>query len=259
MNVKKAVIVDDKNPSMYGILNGYCKGLHWSHDKGGFKLDVLYSYCVGGCGVVGEISNGKEREAKDFFYYVFDSLKNNGIYEFEFSTEDDVLRGKILGIFSEKTIYSEMEYSYRRIMVCDSKKKIPDYDFIEVDKIFLNQLNYYENSQILLTRINDSWHSKDDFLQYSEAVVALKGKRVIGVIFGSARYLNVIDVDIEVLEDYRSKGIAKELTTQFVNSCVRRGCVVQWDCVESNLASRKVAEECGFELFKKRPYYWFEI
>ncbi len=35
--------------------------------------------------------------------------------------------------------------------------------------------------------------------------------------------------------------------------------IVQWDHVESNMASARLAKKCGFVLFKKRPYYWFKI
>ena len=86
-----------------------------------------------------------------------------------------------------------------------------------------------------------------------------KAGRIVGIIFGSARYENIIAVDIEVEETYRRRGIAAFLTEHMLSSCSEENLTVQWDCVESNTASRLVAEKCGFHLFKKRPYYWFGI
>lgn len=86
-----------------------------------------------------------------------------------------------------------------------------------------------------------------------------KAGRIVGIIFGSARYENLIAVDIEVEETYRRRGIAAFLTEHMLSSCSEENLTVQWDCVESNTASRMAAEKCGFHLFKKRPYYWFGI
>lgn len=257
--IEQKHIVGDNNPSMYGILDGCCKGMHWSCRENDLNLDVLYSYCVGGCGVVGIIPDGKEIYAKKFFESVFEALRNENINEFEFSSEEEHLSKQILDIFSAKEVYSEQEYSFRRNKKYVSETAIQDYGFIEVDQVFLEQIDTYENSEMLTVRINESWYSTEDFLKYSKAIVAVNDKETVGVIFGSARFKNVIDIDIEVLVEHRNKGIAKRLTTYFVNACIKKDCIAQWDCVESNAASRKVAEDCGFSAFKKRPFYWFTI
>ncbi len=257
--MEQKYIVGDSNPSMYGILDGCCKGMHWSCKKEDLDLDVLYSYCVGGCGVVGSIPDGKENDAKSFFESVFESLRKNNINEFEFSAEQEYLSKQILKIFSEKEVYSEEEYSFRRTMECSLEMENSDFDFIEVDKEILEHVDHLENSEMLTTRISESWYSIDDFLKYSKAVIAVKDNGIVGIIFGSARFKNVIDIDIEVVEEHRKKGVGKILTAFFVNACMKKGCVVQWDCIESNRASRTLAETCGFRVFKKRPYYWFHI
>lgn len=251
--------IDDKNPSMYGILAGICKGEIWSFRNEPLVLDVMYSYCVGGCGVVGRIPDEKKRQARIFFEAVFSSLMEKNIHEFEFSAEDVDLRSAILDIFSDKELFSEEEYSYRKSNSCNFNAALPAYTFLEVDRCFLKMTDYYENVEILLERLNNSWYEQEDFLEQSKCFVALQGKKIVGIIFGSARFSNIIAVDIEVLEEHRKKGIATTLTAHFVNACIRMGCIVQWDCVESNVQSQAVAEKCGFQLFKKRPYYWFAL
>ena len=59
----------------------------------------------------------------------------------------------------------------------------------------------------------------------------------MGVI-GTARYQNVLPIDIETKEEYRQKGLAYLLTQYFVNACVESGLVAQWNCIDSNIASR---------------------
>lgn len=259
MNNRINSIKDDKSPSMYGILAGICKGETWSFRDEPLALDVMYSYCVGGCGVVGKIPDKKKEQARMFFETVFSSLRKKNIHSFDFWSEDDELYAAILDIFSDKEVYSEEEYSYRKSDNCSYNVTLPSYIFLEVDRCFLNMADNYENVDMLLERLNHSWYCQENFLQQSKCFIALQGKKIIGIIFGSARFSNIIGVDIEVLEEHRKKGIATALTAHFVNACVRMGCIVQWDCIESNVKSQKVAEKCGFHLFKKRPYYWFDL
>lgn len=56
---------DDRNPSMYDILSGICKGEIWSFRDEPLVLDIMYSYCVGGCGVVGRIP-GRKRSRPEY-------------------------------------------------------------------------------------------------------------------------------------------------------------------------------------------------
>ena len=49
-------------------------------------------------------------------------------------------------------------------------------------------------------------------------------------------------MDIEVEETYRRRGIAAFLTEHMLSSCSEENLTVQWDCVESNTASRMAAE-----------------
>lgn len=250
---------DDRNPSMYGILTGICKGEHWSLNEDSLVLDVAYSYCVGGCGVVGRIPFEKTKQARVFFERVFSLLKEKNICEFEFSSEDNALCAKILDIFSDKELYSEEEYSYRKADKCVVNAVMPSYTFLEVNRSFMKMIDIYINADMLLERLSNSWYCQEDFFRYSKCFVAIQGKEIVGIIFGSARFLNIIDVDIEVLKEHRGKGIATTLTSYFVDACISNGWIVQWDFVESNIKSRAVAEKCGFQLFKKRPYYWFTL
>ncbi|HKL41920.1 MAG TPA: GNAT family N-acetyltransferase, partial [Clostridia bacterium] len=66
-------------------------------------------------------------------------------------------------------------------------------------------------------------------------------------------------IDIETHADHRKKGIAMTLTQYFINECIQRKLIPQWNCVDSNIASRKTAESLGFKLLKKKPYYWFKL
>jgi len=79
------------------------------------------------------------------------------------------------------------------------------------------------------------------------------------VIVGTASYKNVLAIDIETEEEFKHKGLGYCLAIEFVNECTKRGLIAQWNCVESNPISRKLAEKAGFKLFGESDVYWFEI
>ena len=260
--MKTEKLLDNRNPSIAGIIAGICKGNLWLNDNKNPTLAVTYSYCVGGCGIAGEIENGKEHEAKMFLERVFEDLLSQEIDCFEFASEDTEICKQILTLFSDKEIEFEEEYSYRRENAFDELKTISDeYVFQEVKDSLLDDIiaNKFDNSEMYMERFTNSWEGKDKFLKYSKAFVAIKAGRIVGVILGSARYENIITIDIEVEEEDRKQGLGTRLTQIMVNECVKENIIVHWDHVESNMASARLAEKCGFVLFKKRPYYWFNI
>ena len=128
-----------------------------------------------------------------------------------------------------------------------------------IEQITLKNINRYMDSPMLRERLENSWYSMSDFLEVSLGFAALCEEKVIGICFGSAVYNSIIAVDIEVLKEHRKKGVAVNLAQKFINKAIMRGYTVHWDCTESNIASKKLAEKCGMKLVKSRPFYWFKI
>lgn len=245
---------DVRNPSQSGILNGISKGECWLSDDN--MLAVTYSYPVGGCGVFGKIEN--KEKAKLYFDKVFACLKALNIHEFEFATEDAALREQLLCLFQDREIEHELEYSYETYKKTNVEIAVPD--GYQVELVTEQTLHKgYENEGMLTKRLEECWITVDDFFEKSFSFIAVKDKRIVGIIFGSGRYEKYIPIDIEVLEEHRKKGIAKALTIAFVKHCMKYELVPHWDCVESNKGSVHLAESAGFTKIKERLFYWFNI
>ncbi len=254
----KRIDVDERNPSQSGILSGQCKGKCWINTSR--TLAITYSYCVGGCGIFGEIIDN----VHDLYFFrkVFDELRETGVNEFEFSAEDERLRNDVLQLFASEDIKSEMELSYRMADAYQMQNiQITGYEIVKVDSLFLDEIehNRYRNYEGLVEKINESWKSLEDFITKSKAFVAIKDSEIVGTIFGSGRINNILAIDIEVERKHRNKGIARWLSHELMKECAQCEMELQWDCIESNRASIATAESLGFKLFKKRPYFWFTI
>lgn len=249
-----SIVGDVRNPSQSGILNGTSKGECLLSDDN--MLAVTYSYPVGGCGVFGKI--GSMEKAKIYFDKVFGYLKALNIHEFEFSTEDAALREQLLCLFQDRKMEHELEYSYEIYEKTNVEIAMPDR--YEVELVTEQTLHKgYENEVMLTKRLEECWNSSEDFFEKSLSFIAVKDKRIVGIIFGSGRYEKYIPIDIEVSEEHRKKGIAKALTIAFIKHCMKCELVPHWDCVESNKGSIHLAESVGFTKMKERPFYWFTI
>jgi len=261
-NIENIVCKD--SPSFSGIVTGECKGDLWIDNLNIPSLALAYSFAVDGFSILGEFKDQIEYDKFKIFLEsdLFPALKEKGFESFEFSVESEKTEQAILKMFSNKKIESEDEYKYRKITKDDRKIKIPnEYSIHKVDPEFVKQLkqNKYENSKFLTVRLLESWSTYENFLNRSVAFVATYKSEITALIVGTARFQNIISIDIETQKNHRKKGLASILTHFFINSCIENGLIAQWDCVDSNLASKKTAENADFTFLKKRSYYWFEI
>ena len=257
-------ILSDDSPSFSGIVTGVCKGDLWVDDPENPSLALVYSSAVGGYSIHGNPRNDSVYEQFILFLndHLFPTLKSKKVNSFEFSVESNDTQTKILETFSDKDIKNELEYMHRNYEKNEQPIHVPEEYRIEiVDSDFIERLHTGEidNQKILEDRLLNSWDSYDKFSKRSKAFVALHYSKIVSVIIGTARFNDIIPIDIETDKLHRKKGLASALTQCFMNECVDNNLVAQWDCVDSNTASKKIAVKSGFELFRKRPFFWFDI
>lgn len=257
-------IIYDDSPSFSGIVAGECKGDIWVDDVDNPNIALVASFAVGGFSIFGEpIDIEVYNKFKAFMIEnMFYKLKSKGVGYFEFSIESEKAKPYILEIFSNKNIQTEDEYTFRKNDKNNESIIVPDgYEIFKVDSEFLRKLESgaFDNKEFLVERLLESWGTYNDFLKKSLAFVAVNQNRIVAVIVGTARFKNIIPIDIETEDSHRKKGLALALTRHFVNECIDNGLIAQWDCVDSNIASKRTVERAGFKFLKKNTVYWFEI
>lgn len=257
-------LTSDDSPSFSGIVSEECKGDIWVDDIDNPNIALVYSSAVGGFSILGGPSNVKVyRKFKTFMIdNMFCNLNSKDISYFEFSIESEEAKPHILDLFNDKIIQTEVEYTFR----CNEKYKgniiVPDdYKIFKVDYYFLRSLKsgVFENYQFILERLLESWENYKIFLKKSVGYVAVNNNRIVAVIIGTSRFKNIITIDIETEDKHRKKGLAIVLTQYFLNECINKGFIAQWDCMDSNIASKRTAERAGFHFFRKNIVYWFKI
>ncbi|MBP1903747.1 ribosomal protein S18 acetylase RimI-like enzyme [Paenibacillus turicensis] len=196
-------------------------------------------------------------------------LKSRGLGSFEFSAEQEHVEKFIINMFQHKEIGHEQEFSHQaRELVAASRESLPQqYVMHQVDDEFWESLSQngdgnrheFKNRHLLKNKIEESWYSFSDFMNRSLAFCVAYENHIAAVIIGTARFNDTLAIDIETDKAHQNKGLAFALTKEFVNQCVARGLSAQWDCVESNIKSKRLVEKLGFKLIRQQTVYWFEI
>ena len=263
-------ITNQLSPSFSGIVSGECKGNVWVDSLECPNLALVESTPVGGFAFLGEIHTDEQQEQLGHFLKeeLFPLLQSRGIDAFEFSAEKEHVAKQILNMFHDKEIGQEQEYSHRNneTAVFSTVINLPrGYSLYQVDDELWENLNKdrdgneLKNGHLLKNKIEESWNSFDDFMNKSIAFCISYEDHIVAVIVGTARFNDTLPIDIETDLEHQGKGLAFILTMKFVNECVARGLTAQWDCVESNVKSKKLAEKAGFKLISQQPVYWFDI
>ncbi len=257
-------IIYEDSPSFSGIVAGECKGEIWVDDIENPNIALVASFAVGGFSILGELTNIEVfNKFKAFMTEdMLCELKSRGVDYFEFSIESEKAKPYILDIFNNKVIQTEDEYILRKNGKYNESIIVPDgYKIFKVNSEFLKKLEsgVFDNQGFLAERLLESWGTYNNFLKKGVAFVAVNQNRIVAVIVGTARFKNIIPIDIETEDSHRKKGLAFGLIHYFVNECADNGFIAQWNCMDSNIASKRIVQKAGFQFFKKNTVYWFEI
>ena len=91
-----------------------------------------------------------------------------------------------------------------------------------------------------------SWESPEKFLEKSFGYAAFDGTAYCGTAFASGLSSKEADIGVEVVPEYRGRGIAAALVQKTCGEALRRGLQPVWDHHGTNVASGRTALRCGF-------------
>ncbi len=127
--------------------------------------------------------------------------------------------------------------------------------------------HYYLPNPILQTikpQVDIKWYEYEDIMQFKNddrfseafafddnhpdmlAVAALEGDYIMGMAGASADSKTMWQIGIDVLTEYRSRGIAKQLVSLLSQEILKRGIVPFYGTVESHIYSQNIAINAGF-------------
>jgi RimJ/RimL family protein N-acetyltransferase len=102
------------------------------------------------------------------------------------------------------------------------------------------------------------WFSPEGFLENGLGVVLLAGDEVASLCVSVFASQERMEIDIHTEETYQHRGFAALTAAAFIEECLRRGKLPNWECFWENEASTALAEKLGFQAEADYPVYYWE-
>ncbi|WP_456279988.1 GNAT family N-acetyltransferase [Bacillus sp. K7] len=97
------------------------------------------------------------------------------------------------------------------------------------------------------TYYEDYWGSVSQFSSKGFGFAVLHGNQVVSECTSIFLGHNRAEMDIYTLEEYRGKGLAYYVGSEFIDFCLKNEMVPSWDCNVNNESSFRLAAKLGFK------------
>lgn len=151
-------------------------------------------------------------------------------------------------------------FQYPNLRAIDNKLQELGHEIADIHHYYLPNGKVEEVQPITAIR----WYEREEILQFEDyerfdealvfdennpdmlAVAALDGHKIIGMAGSSADSEIMWQIGVNVMSEYRGKGIAKNLIMLLKNEVLKRGKIPFYGTIESHLNSQNVAINSGF-------------
>lgn len=215
------------------------------------RTAMVWSKGIQGFYFIGDKNN------PEFNNYINDfidkEIEPRGIKEslnrFEFSGETEQWCPILEEIFSNRQLNKSRQYIYK--FKPDSwngykKRKLKD-NFIlrKIDKDLLKDKNI-KNLEFISSEILRWWDSYDDYINRTFGYCILFEDKIVNYCICDYVHDNIRPMGIETIEEFRRNGLSQVTTEAFVENCINEQLNPYWECMESNIPSRTLAERLKF-------------
>ncbi len=261
---KLSSLIDEDYLSME--INALLVGHHpcriFVDDIHNIQTALIYSSSMEGFYLVG---NEKSSRFQDLFRPALDKtiipeLKEKGYHAFEFSCSHEAWTSVFPVLFGNRELDFGMQniYSFKPSKRGHVSNVVPEtVSICEIDKDLLS--SGMGNIDYLSSKIELFWNSVELFLDRGVGFCLVDSNEIAGICISGFVYKDRHSPDIETLPHHQRKGYANALVNQYLNTLSENNQVVSWECMDTNIASKCLAEKCGFRLKEQYKLYFFDI
>jgi len=126
-------------------------------------------------------------------------------------------------------------------------KSINGFDVVNIDRSFFN--SSYQNSEMVLETIEQTWNSTDAFLKsgFGTAVIHVSDSSVAAFCVTEHVTKTSAEFSIETMPEFQQKGLATLAGANMLSLCSQQSKDAYWYCTPDNKASMHLAEKLGFK------------
>ncbi|MTI69289.1 MAG: GNAT family N-acetyltransferase [Firmicutes bacterium] len=249
------------NIEIKGVVQGFNQGSVFVDNLKKPKTAMVWSKAIDGFYFIGDENN------KDFNDYINNYIdieinqraKALGLDSFEFSGTSLKWDLTFKSIFKNRKLSKskQLTYKYKDIIDVHFKdiKLEKQFKILKVNKsLFKKEIS---NLDFVKSMILDWWESLEDLFDYGVGFCIIHNKKIVSCCISSCVTLDSMGSHTITLKDFRKKGLARKLITRYLKYCKDNNFEPNWDCMETNLSSRYLAESCGYK--KEFDYNLYEF
>lgn len=239
-NIEIKAVIDGTNPGWIFVdsIEAPRTAMVWSKGIQGFyfvgdESNVEFNNCI---------NEFIEQEIKP-------RLIKDKLTKFEFSGETEKWDDNLKKIFRDKELNKSRQYQYKLQHYSwnlHNKRKLKDeYILKQIDRELFVDMDI-TNLEFIFSEINRWWNSYDDYIERTFGYCIIFKNRIVNYCICNFVHKNFHTIGIETLDDFRRQGLSQVTTEAFVDNCMKNQLNPYWECMESNFASRSLAEKLGF-------------
>lgn len=103
------------------------------------------------------------------------------------------------------------------------------------------------NISALKESIVSWWGTIDRFLDKGRGFTGILDQKVCGWSYSACLFESKVEIYIETIEEYRGKGLGTAIAYRFAEYCLDQKLEPQWETLDFNAPSLRIAEKIGFE------------
>lgn len=189
--------------------------------------------------------------------YVIEKAIKERLSHFKVKTLSSALENSITDIFQNIPLHktNKLFYTFRTTRAnAIPNPRLEGVQYHPIDANILEE-GWLENNYYVKSEIKWMWPSLEKFLEKGFGTVAVIDMRIIG--WCTAEYVSEskCGIGIEVIDEFRNKGIATATATHFLEHCLNHNIIAHWECDKDNIGSVRVAEKVGFEKTEESVFW----
>jgi len=249
------ILYADSDMMVAGVVCGNNAGVIWADDADDPAFCIVWSEYLEGFQFMGSrcdhIVGPGLRAFVDHTLMPF--LKAKQIGYFEFACDRPEWAPAVRGMFSDRKIERGVQHVYKLAQgeAINRGIALPSgYDALAIDEALAQK-------EPIRSEIGKTWGSAANFLERGMGFAALRGDEICSLAKTHFRYKDIHSVGVETFDPHKRKGLSGHLSMVLIDSLLRRGDDIWWDCMESNIASQRTAKKIGLTFSHDYELFWF--
>jgi len=224
---------------------------------------LIFSSGQGGFYFTGKTGNKSfEKALPQTIIKMQSPLARMGIKYFEYSGTSTEWDDRLEKLFAHKDYKKELQRVYLlrkgEAVKYPALKKPVNYRVEEVNKNLLSHPHI--DTSYIKKNILDWWDSLNDYCKFGKGYCSIYDGKAVSICLTSFVAQNKEwGIGIYTDENHRERGLARAAAIELLKLCNRTGATAYWDCNDSNIPSRKLAESLGFSLSYNYWIYFFKL